>query len=78
MCFCPQIEPVKVASVLEKSFRNFHDEHGIGEVEPKWPIRVRKPEMETTTSGSFPYSKRSGHPEERQLWRDPARVCPTT
>ena len=36
MCFCPQIEPVKVASVLEKSFKNFHDKHGIGEAELKW------------------------------------------
>ena len=77
MRFCPQIEPVKVASVLEKSLRNFHDEHGVGEVESKWPITVRKPETETTTSGSFPHSKRSGHPEGRQLWRDPAAVCPT-
>lgn len=42
MCFCPQIEPVEVASVLEKSFKNFHDKHGIGEAELKWPSRVRK------------------------------------
>lgn len=54
MCFCPQIEPVKVASVLEKSFKNFHDKHGIGEAELKWPSRVRKPELEKTTSGALP------------------------
>ena len=54
MCFCPQIEPVEVASVLEKPFRSFHDKHGIGEVELKWSSRVGKPQLERTASGALP------------------------
>lgn len=73
LCFCPQIEPVKVSSVPGKSFRTFHDKYGIGEVELKWPSRVRMPESSRTTSGSFLHAKRFGHPEERQLWRSPCR-----
>lgn len=54
VCFCPQIEPVEVASVLEKPLRNFHNKHGIGEVELKWPSRVGKPQLERTAAGALP------------------------